>query len=124
MLGDLHVFDPANMTWAALPPSTAQFGHGFTSVGDRLYAFGGCSDFDGAPCDGYPPLGTVPAQTMLWTCLWSNKPAGRILLACRLNRDRPHFEARRSAIPPPQPLSPPPTRPLAGDGVGTPSPGP
>ena len=122
MLGDLHVFDPANMTWAALPPSTAQFGHGFTSVGDRLYAFGGCSDFDGAPCDGYPPLGTVPVQTMLWTCLWSNKPAGRILLAGRLNR--PHFEARRSAIPPPQPLFPPPTRPLAGDGVGTPSPGP
>jgi hypothetical protein len=44
---DLHVYDPASMTWFDLTshahgqPPTARSGHGFASVGGKLYVHGG-----------------------------------------------------------------------------------
>jgi hypothetical protein len=49
MLDDLHVFDPATMTWTSLSAAdaarrpSARFIHGFTSAGGRLYVHGGIS---------------------------------------------------------------------------------
>ncbi len=46
-LNDLHVFDPATMTWALLSAAndtgrpSARYDHGFTSAGGRLYVHGG-----------------------------------------------------------------------------------
>ncbi len=47
LLGDLHVFDPATMTWTRLSaaddagrPSPRDY-HGFTSAGGLLYVHGG-----------------------------------------------------------------------------------
>ena len=43
-LGDLHSFDLATMTWtrlAAANAPSARYGHGFTSVGGKLYVHGG-----------------------------------------------------------------------------------
>ena len=59
-LGDLHSFDPANMTWTLLsaahdaPRPSAREGHGFTSARGRLYVHGGygITDADGNEGDG------------------------------------------------------------------------
>ncbi len=46
-LDDLHVFDPATMTWTLLSAAddagrpSARAGHGFTSAGGLLYVHGG-----------------------------------------------------------------------------------
>ncbi len=51
-LDDLHVFDPATMTWTLLSVAydagrpSARSGHGFTSAGGRLYVHGGGEDSD------------------------------------------------------------------------------
>ncbi len=48
---DLHVYNPASMTWFNLSghaigtPPSARFAHGFTSAGDKLYVHGG---YDGS----------------------------------------------------------------------------
>ncbi len=44
---DLHVYDPANMTWTDLSaavsgtPPSPRYGHGFAGAGGVLYSFGG-----------------------------------------------------------------------------------
>ncbi len=51
-VGDLHSFDPANMTWSllstapggSLSPPPARGYHGFTSAGGMLYVHGGYGD--------------------------------------------------------------------------------
>ena len=54
VLGDLHVYDPAAVSWtdlsssAAGSPPSARHGHGFASAAGTLYVQGGADD-DGAP---------------------------------------------------------------------------
>ena len=54
VLGDLHSFDPATMTWTLLSAAddarrpSARAGHGFTSAGGLLYVHGGSYRQDGA----------------------------------------------------------------------------
>ena len=60
LLGDLHSFDPATMTWTLLsaaddaPRPSARWFHGFTSAGGLLYVHGGrgITDADGNIGDG------------------------------------------------------------------------
>jgi hypothetical protein len=62
-LSDLHSFDLGNMTWKLLsalpdggPPPAARGYHGFTSVGGKLYVYGGQNQTGdammGKGCDG------------------------------------------------------------------------
>ena len=43
LLADLHMYDPAAMGWIGLSTdlSPARCGHGFVSIGGRLYVHGG-----------------------------------------------------------------------------------
>jgi hypothetical protein len=47
LLGDLHVYDPANGFWMDLtesasgPRPVARYRHGVTNAGDMIYVFGG-----------------------------------------------------------------------------------
>jgi hypothetical protein len=50
---DLHAYDPDSMTWYDLStcafgtPPSARWGHGFASVGGKLYVHGGINDVFG-----------------------------------------------------------------------------
>jgi hypothetical protein len=60
------VFDLASGTWSESPPMpTPRHGFGLASIGDTLYAFGGCHQqlFDLDAVDAYRPVsGSVSAQ--------------------------------------------------------------
>ena len=61
-LDDLHVFDPAKMTWTDLsaaingPRPSARSFHGFTSAGGKLYVHGGLKTGGTQGCSCLPSL--------------------------------------------------------------------